>query len=101
MRTASKKVTAERAATLIRTYVKKLGYEPDEIAVFQQDGVWKICWEGGPFEWAPALSMGSSITSGELNNWSNPAEIDIIGLAAKRGHYFECYNNCTLGVYDR
>jgi len=57
---------------------------------------WSICWEGGPFEWAVALSGGSNLWAGEFGNYSARGDLDI---TAGVGWFAEPQNHFTLLFY--
>ena len=106
-----KKITAKTtrgAAQQLYDYLRELavqlGNNPEyvyfwSISESEERGYGKcytVCWEEGPFDWAVALSGGTSIYAGELGNYSLPAEIDV-----NCGEYWfaEPYNGFIMGFY--
>lgn len=59
---------------------------------------WSVCWEGGPFDWAIAISLGSSLYAGEFDNYSKPAEYDLMN---DKGYWTEPYNGFVLNFHER
>jgi len=60
-------------------------------------GVWGVMWEGGPYEWAIAVSMGSDIFAGEFNRWSKNGDVNVMG----NPHWVaEPYWSFDLGFYS-
>lgn len=61
---------ASQLATVLKDWCRQHGYNPDAVYVWKPDDprsetVPTVCWEEGPFEWAPYLLGGNGIASGE------------------------------------
>lgn len=72
-------------------------WAPQRAAEFGCGEVWAVCWEGAPFEWAPAVSMGASVYAGELDDYSKPGPFPK-GLFTE-GWHSEPWNNFILCFY--
>ena len=92
------------AAKALAAYLKKLDpgaevlvWSPKEATEHGWGSGWAVCWEGGPFDWALALSGGSSIYAGESGCYSTPGAFPE-GLSA-HGWYAEAYNGFILSFH--
>ncbi len=99
-----KKVTSKmklRAAKEIAALINaKVGMDEVEVVV-DGDGLANVVWEGGPYEWAPALTGGSSIFAGEFGDYGeeNPWYDEFAAICDKYGVYCECNNSFSLSVW--
>jgi hypothetical protein len=97
------KGVASEVARRLKAFAEKYGYNPESIVVRDPEGTmefwgskaWSVCWEEGPFEWAPCLSMGSSILAGEMSRYSDEAEFAVNAPSVLA----EPYNNFVLCFY--
>lgn len=84
----SQEETAEEAAKALHSwlqdYAEELGhsresvvlYSPEEAAP-KRDGhaAWTVAWEGGPYEWATALTAGESMLRRELGEYGGTPQV--------------------------
>ena len=72
-------------------------WSPEESKQRGYGNCWTVCWEEGPFEWAPAISGGSDLYAGEAENFSKPGPFPN-GLRGF-GWLAEPWNSFILGFY--
>jgi hypothetical protein len=72
---------------------------PDEGMHFFGSKSWMVCYEEGPFEWAPSLSGGSSIYAGETGSYGSPGDFPQ-GLCNQHV-WGECQNNFAICFYKQ
>ncbi len=90
---------------LLISEAKKMGYAGDEIIILpagHSANYPLLSWEGGPFEWAPALTGGSWLGASGMGSWSqeNPWFHKVKNIEKKFGIYFECQNSFQLTAWE-
>lgn len=89
------------AAVLKKNLTDALG--ANEITVVTDGRTAHVVWEAGPFEWAPCVTMGESIFSGELDCYGTPAEEwakEITAVCSANDVYLEADNNYSISVWE-
>ena len=75
-------------------------HNPEETALIRDNpgyGVWTVSWEGGPHQWAPAL------TGGEWLGWNEhggSGEPEVTGLLDGDGFAVECYYSFDIQFFN-
>ena len=100
-----KAITRRRtAARLLEALIKsKLSDDlTAELTVLEMDDAVLVSWEGGPFEWAPALTGGSCIFAGEFGNYSeeNSWYAAVLDIQERYAVFFECQNSFQISVWE-
>lgn len=99
--------TPRGAANEIAKYLKKKFPGATGIRVLDpEDGMtyfgsksWMVCFEEGPYEWAPMLTGGSSIFAGETGSYSTPG--DYPNGVRNSFVWAECQNNFAICLYKQ
>lgn len=102
---ATPRGAASRLAAYLRELAESAGYSPDAVALWSPTKTkelgwgsgWAVCWEGGPYDWAVSLSLGSGLMAGASGSYSKPGPFPG-GLNAK-GWFAEPYNGFILNFY--
>ena len=70
---------------------------PSESEVYIGPGkVWRVVWEGGPYEWAVNLTLGQSLFAGETNRYDGRPEIV---LTCARHYLAEPHYSFDIGFF--
>lgn len=79
-------------------------YDPDETAAKRDVGddvrAWCVAWEGGPNEWATALTGGTTLTGFEGPRMTYDGEPEVAGLTSGEGFDVECFYSFDLLFFD-
>jgi hypothetical protein len=97
---------AKKTAEALREHADSMGYNPDNVVLYDREDqyqgydAWAVVWEGGPYNWATALTGGESLTAfaGRAGFGSDP-EVD--GLTSGAGFDVECHFSFDLVFFDR
>lgn len=102
VRAKTSKTAAKRFHAYICALAKASGQNPDiEVALWSPKEAkergwgtnWAVAWEGGPYEWAVALSLGSQLHAGDYGySQEGPFPSGIHGS----GWFCEPYNNFIM-----
>lgn len=102
---------AKATANALREWAEFYGYDPDAINVYNPDETqrkrdmhgdvdcWTVSWEGGPYEWAVAL------TGGEWIGWNDVpghgGDPEVTGLLESSEFGVECYYSFDIQFYNK
>lgn len=100
---------AKKTAEALREWAEFMGYDPEAVHLYARDeteakrGVdaWCVAWEGGPYEWASALTGGTTLTG-----FAGPKPVydgtpEVAGLTSGDGFDVECYYSFDLLFFDK
>lgn len=104
---------AKATAEALREWAEFYGHDPDAVEVYDLDetrevrdmasdaDAWTVAWEGGPSQWATALTGGCSLSAyaGPGMGYDTDPEVD--GLLGGDGFDVECYYSFDLQFYNR
>lgn len=100
---------AKKTYTTLQALAEDMGQNPDEVSFYGPEetrrvrdmrgdhDVYTVAWEGGPFEWAPAVTGGESIYWGEFGGSIPP---EIVGILDGDGWGVECYYSFDLQFFN-
>ena len=97
---------AKKTHDALQDHADAMGFDPDNVVLYrpeddyQGSGTWAVVWEGGPYEWAVALTGGTSLTgfAGPRMNYDGTPEVQ--GLTSGDGFGVECHFSFDLLFYD-
>jgi len=103
---------AKATAKCLREWASFMGYNPDDVVVYdpedtkakrdvRSDGVWCVAWEGGPYEWASALTGGTTLTGFAGPKPVYDGEPEVAGLTDGAGFDVECYYSFDILFFNR
>jgi len=98
---------AKKTHDALQDWAEFLGHDEDEVVLYrpeddyQGSGTWAVVWEGGPYEWAAALTGGTTLTgfAGPRMNYDGTPEV--AGLTSGEGFGVECHYSFDILFYDR
>ena len=83
---------AKATAKKIREFAELQGHDPElEVTCQNEDGVWIVYYEAGPYNWAPEMTGGVGFYKGEPQ---------IQGLLDGEGFGVECEYSFALAFYQ-
>jgi len=85
-----------------------MGYDPEAVALYDRDDTqdkrgtdaWCVAWEGGPYEWANALSGGTTLTGFAGSTMTYDGDPEVAGLTSGDGFDVECHYSFDLLFFD-
>jgi hypothetical protein len=97
---------AKKTAEALREHADSMGFDPDAVNLYRPEDEyqgydsWAVVWEGGPHEWALALTGGESLTAFTGHgSFGHDPEVD--GLTSGAGFDVECHFSFDLVFFDR
>jgi len=98
---------AKKTHESLSEWAEFLGHDADAVVLkrpeddYQGSGTWAVVWEGGPYEWASALTGGTTLTgfAGPRMNYDGTPEV--AGLTSGEGFGVECHYSFDILFYDR
>lgn len=99
---------AKKTHEALQEWAEFMGYDPEAVHLYDRDdtedkrGVdaWCVAWEGGPYEWASALSGGTTLTGFAGPKPVYDGEPEVTGLTSGDGFDVECYYSFDLLFFD-
>ena len=96
----------------LQEWAEFYGQDPDEVVIYDPDetaqkrdmrggDAWCVAWEGGPYEWASALSGGTTLTGFEGPRMIYDGDPEVEGLHESDGFDVECYYSFDLLFFNR
>jgi len=108
---SSAKDAAETVHEALQEWAEFYGWNSDPVLLYgpeetqekrdmrTDNDVWTVAWEGGPFEWAPALTGGEWIGWNEFPGHGGDPEVT--GLLDSREFGVECYYSFDIQFYEK
>jgi hypothetical protein len=98
---------AKKTHEALSEWAEFLGHNADAVVLkrpedeYQGYDAWAVVWEGGPYEWATALTGGTTLTgfAGPRMNYDGTPEVS--GLTSGAGFAVECHFSFDLVFFDR
>ena len=94
----------------LREWADAFGFNPDDVVLYDPEethkkrdvaaDAWCVAWEGGPHEWAIALTGGESMTAYEMPPFGG-GDPEVAGLLDGAGFDVECYYSFDLLFFNR
>jgi len=97
---------AKKTHEALQEWAEFLGHDADEVVLrrpeddYQSTGTWAVVWEGGPYEWASALSGGTTLTGFAGPRMNYDGEPEVAGLLSGAGFHVESHYSFDLLFYD-
>ena len=97
---------AKKTAEALSEWAEFMGHDADEVVLkrpeddYQGSGTWAVVWEGGPYEWASALTGGTTLTGFAGPTMCYDGTPEVSGLTSGDGFGVECYYSFDILFYD-
>ena len=102
---------AKATAKALRKWAEFYGHDADDVVLYNPDETnkkrdmhgdidcWTVAWEGGPNEWATALTGGESLLAHtEFGSYGNDPQVS--GLLHGDGFNVECYYSFDIQFFN-
>lgn len=97
---------AKKTHETIQAHADAMGFDTDAVVLYRPEDqyqgydAWAVVWEGGPYEWAVALTGGTTLTANEGPGFG-AGDPEVEGLTSGDGFGVECHYSFDLVFFDR